>query len=80
MHAAETSLEPPRPRLPPYPEDLPLIDLVMDRARAGGTNSSTVHGIGSALTLFSAWLQQVHKRGIHDRVFDADLTADVWKF
>jgi hypothetical protein len=83
MRAQETTLPRPDPvgHRVPYGEDLPLID----RARAGmAANPRIDPALGqnnlTALRRLSAWLQQVGKPAMQDRLFSKELTLDAWKF
>ena len=66
----------------PHSEDMALIE----RARAGleaspdSNKPKTVYKIVRALEQFSAWLLLVEKKPMRDRLFSAELEADVQKF
>ena len=82
MQAEETALPPPAPATHPVPylEDLMLIG----RARAGLVASEakdkTAGEIVRALIAFSAWLRQIDRTPIHERLFEEDLNVDGWSY
>ena len=82
MQAEETTL--PRPDLAQYPapcdEDLELIERARAGLAAGGAKKTTKRFAVQALSEFSAWLRQVGRAPMRDRLFTQDLENDVQKF
>ena len=82
MQAEETTL--PRPDLALYPhpcdDDLDLIGRAHDGLKAGGAKFRTKQTAVRALSEFSAWLGQIERPGMRDRLFTRDLELDAEKF
>ena len=64
----------------PYLEDLTLIVRAIDGLVASEAKDKTGGEIVRALIAFSAWLRQIRRTSIHERLFDEDLKVDGWSF